>query len=93
MKRIGECSRCGRCCNINNFPVGTTTIGQVREDGSCTYYYHDGEQGGCMKHVTVSGKPLICQLFPMGPSDIASIPECTYSFVEESCPANGHTCP
>lgn len=34
-----------------------------------------------MKHDTVSGKPLICQLFPMGPSDIESIPECTYSFV------------
>ena len=79
LKRIGYCSRCGKCCNANSFPEGTT-IATVREDGSCTYYYH-GEPGGCLKEHTVSGKPLVCQLFPMGPDDIASIPECTYSFV------------
>lgn len=84
MKRIGHCSRCGRCCNINSFPFHSgTTITTTREDGSCTYYYHDGEKGGCLKQHTVSGKPLVCQLFPMGPEDIATIPECTYSFVDE----------
>ena len=81
MKRIGKCLRCGKCCNINNFANGTT-IGQVREDGSCAWYYHNGTQGGCLKHNTVTGKPVICHLFPMGPGDIASIPECGYSFVE-----------
>ena len=80
MKRIGHCSRCGKCCNANSFPEGTT-IATVREDGSCTYYHH-GEPGGCLKQHTVSGKPLVCQLFPMGPSDITSIPECTYSFAD-----------
>lgn len=87
LKRMGHCSRCGKCCNANSFPEGTT-IATVREDGSCTYYYH-GEPGGCLKQHTVSGKPLVCQLFPMGPNDIASIPECTYSFVDpESHPAS-----
>jgi len=79
MKKIGHCSRCGRCCNINNFPEGTTTIGAVREDGTCVYL--DVENNNfCLKEVTVKGKPLTCRLFPMGPSDIALIPECTYSF-------------
>ena len=77
--RQGHCSRCGKCCN-QNFLGSTTTIPTVREDGSCTYYYHGEEVGGCLKQVTVSGKPLVCQLFPMVPSDIALIPECTYSF-------------
>ncbi len=83
MKRIGYCSRCGKCCNVNSFPEGTTTIGQTREDGTCVYL--DVKNNNfCLKEVTVGGKPLVCQLFPMGPSDIAPIPECTYSFVEES---------
>ena len=79
MKRTGHCSRCGRCCNINNFPEGGTTIGHVREDGTC-FYLHVENDNFCLKEVTVKGKPLTCRLFPMGPSDISLIPECTYSF-------------
>ena len=79
MERMGHCSRCGKCCNVNNFPPGTTTIGQVREDGSCVHL----NKNDCLRHFTVRGKPTICQLFPMGPSDIASIPECIYSFVDD----------
>ena len=81
MKRIGHCSRCGKCCNINNFPPGTTTIGLVREDGSCVHL--NRKNNDCLRHFTVRGKPTVCQLFPMGPRDIDSIPECTYSFVSD----------
>ncbi len=79
--RHGSCSRCGKCCNVNNFPPGTTTIGLVREDGSCVHL--NRANNDCLRHVTVRGKPTVCQLFPMGPSDIVSIPECTYSFVSD----------
>ncbi len=79
-KRIGYCCRCGKCCNINSFSKGTMTIRTVREDGSCGFLIRGND---CLKHVTVKGKPLGCKEFPKKASDIALIPECTYSFVEE----------
>ena len=79
--RVGECKRCGKCCNINNLPEGCS-IGSVREDGTCTYHHVIDGVSTCLKQVTVSGKPLYCQQFPTKPEDIAKIPDCGYSFKE-----------
>lgn len=78
-RRIGYCCRCGKCCNINNFAKGTMVIRSVREDGSCGFLVRGN---GCLKQVTVKGKPEYCRKFPQKASEIALIPECTYSFVE-----------
>lgn len=90
--RVGECTRCGACCNlkdlINNDPeimlyVDAGILKQVNEE------LVDGKTGRCKHLKYINGKahceiyetrPEVCKRFLETPRDLLAVPQCGYKF-------------
>ena len=77
-KRYGFCSKCGKCCNINNYLPSLIAINvNLDKDGWCEYY--DKKTKLCKIYYD-SKRPHNCKVGPTSPIQIVLIPECTYWF-------------
>lgn len=81
MRRIGECNKCGKCCEKPTFErLETYRKAGIKPDSQ----YLDGcpylENGSCNDY---ENRNQMCWDFPRSPIDIETIPECGYSFVKE----------
>ncbi len=78
--RVGHCNMCGDCCNLNSWygeQVKNPSV-DFDEDGRCKF--QDKETKKCMIQ---KAKPLVCVLFPQHPSELTSLPNCSFRFVRE----------
>jgi uncharacterized cysteine cluster protein YcgN (CxxCxxCC family) len=82
LKRIGECTHCGDCCMTVNI-----TVDWFKEKYNIVSVSNkpcnklDIKQHRCTDYLF---RPLLCRIFPMRPSDLKWLPNCTYKFVRKS---------
>ena len=91
--RVGECTRCGACCNLNeiiNDPeimlyIDAGILKQVNQK------LVDGKTGKCKHLKHIDGKayceiyekrPDFCKIFPATPRDLLTVPQCGYRFYD-----------
>jgi len=89
-KRIGECNRCGHCCNMRlSTPKAWGEVKKIVKqslgpkavpDKWCPSFdvVGDGKLGCTRYHL----RPQLCADFPRNPDDLKNLPLCSYSFVE-----------
>jgi len=80
LKRIGQCTHCGDCCK-----TVLLTVNWGKE-----FYRLKGLKGEFCGEYDIADcrcshymfRPLLCRMFPMRPSDLKWLPNCTYKFVK-----------
>lgn len=89
MVRVGECKRCGKCCDKSlaqpdkwalmsltddpDIRIASTTRGRVGAPRVCDSLCEEG----CAIYAT---RPPLCRAWPRSPLDKRKIPECGFRF-------------
>lgn len=76
-RRVGECRRCGRCCDLH-CPHLRWVVNRELKPGEV--FYETGLKEPIMAECTAQPRPKMCADFPTDPSQTP--PKCGYSWVE-----------
>ena len=89
MKRIGQCKRCGRCCQVKTLWKGLNRKTKIFlcilrpklifTKGRCD---HLKFENGMAKCEIYDKRPLFCRLFPDEPADLVD-DRCGYKFISK----------
>jgi len=77
-RRVGQCRRCGRCCDLHCKHLRWVTNRDIKSGES---FRDTGVDCPFMAICTANPKPEMCAHFPTDPGQTP--PKCGYSWVEE----------
>lgn len=83
--RIGECNRCGECCEaptkerIEAYHRAGFTC-RVQHESGCPFEEYREGKIFCTNY---EDRPKMCRDFPTSPVDIETLPNCSYRFTLE----------
>jgi len=81
--RVGECNRCGKCCDPTTIPARMEVYRRYRlavlvHTEPCRHFHYEDGKGVCSIY---EKRAEMCRVFPRIPADIEALPECSYRFI------------